>query len=67
MKNSLLETFSLKDQVIVITGGAGFIASNYLYYWAKNHPNDNLIVIDNLTYAGNISNIQELTEFVNLS
>ena len=45
---------------LLITGGAGFIASNYLYYWAKNHPNDNLIVIDDLTYAGNISNIQEL-------
>ncbi|MGB0756972.1 MAG: dTDP-glucose 4,6-dehydratase [Patescibacteria group bacterium] len=43
---------------ILITGGAGFIGSNFVHYWRANHPDDNLTVIDSLTYAGNKANIQ---------
>ncbi|WP_271079223.1 dTDP-glucose 4,6-dehydratase [Aurantiacibacter sp. MUD61] len=38
---------------LLITGGAGFIGGNFVHYWAENHPDDALIVLDSLTYAGN--------------
>ena len=42
---------------VVITGGAGFIGSNYAYYYASQHPEDYIIVLDKLTYAGNRENL----------
>ncbi len=42
---------------IIITGGAGFIGSNFIFYEVKNHPEDRLICIDKLTYAGNLSTL----------
>lgn len=45
---------------ILITGGAGFIGSNYLQYVVKKYPNDNFICLDYLTYAGNYNNIKML-------
>ncbi len=42
---------------ILITGGAGFIGSNFAHYWVKNHPSDNVIILDKLTYAGNLENL----------
>lgn len=45
---------------ILITGGAGFIGSNFCHYWAKNYPKDKLVVLDALTYAGRRENIQSL-------
>ena len=47
---------------IIVTGGAGFIGSNFLNYWSKLYPDDLLFVVDNLTYAGNLSNIKNLIE-----
>lgn len=47
---------------ILVTGGAGFIASNFINYWSKNYTNDKIIVLDCLTYAGNINNLQKLIE-----
>ena len=38
---------------ILITGGAGFIGSNFVHHWCKNYPSDRLVVLDALTYAGN--------------
>jgi len=46
--------------VILITGGMGFIGSNFIHYWKKNHPEDYLINIDLLTYAGNKDNVRSL-------
>lgn len=46
--------------VILITGGMGFIGSNFIHYWKKNHPEDHLINIDLLTYAGNKDNVRSL-------
>jgi dTDP-glucose 4,6-dehydratase len=46
--------------VILITGGMGFIGSNFIHYWKKNHPKDHLINIDLLTYAGNKDNVRSL-------
>ncbi|MCP9849763.1 dTDP-glucose 4,6-dehydratase [Cyanobium sp. Morenito 9A2] len=45
---------------ILITGGAGFIAGNLVHHWAAAHPNDNLVVLDALTYAGNRATIEPL-------
>lgn len=45
---------------ILITGGAGFIGSNFLHYMVKKYPNYNFVCIDALTYAGNYNNIKEL-------
>lgn len=49
-----------KHQTLLITGGAGFIGVNFCYYWAKQHPQDTLIILDALTYAGNRSSLSEL-------
>ena len=45
---------------ILVTGGAGFIGSNFLFYMEKTHPEDRLICLDKLTYAGNLSTLEPL-------
>jgi len=47
---------------VLITGGAGFIGSNFVHYYAKNHPDDTIVVLDKLTYCGNLENIISLVE-----
>lgn len=42
---------------ILVTGGAGFIGSNFILYWIKNHPEDFIVNLDKLTYAGNLENL----------
>ena len=42
---------------LLVTGGAGFIGSNFVHYWVKKHPKDKLVVVDALTYAGNLENL----------
>lgn len=42
---------------LFITGGAGFIGSNFILYWLKKYPNDTIINFDKLTYAGNLENL----------
>ena len=42
---------------LLITGGAGFIGSNFIYYQLKNHPEDEFICLDALTYAGNLETL----------
>lgn len=43
---------------ILITGGAGFIGSNFVHYWIKKYPSDQIVVFDKLTYAGNLANLE---------
>ncbi len=43
---------------ILVTGGAGFIGSNFILYWLKNHSADQIINLDALTYAGNLANLK---------
>ena len=38
---------------LLVTGGAGFIGSNFVHYWLEQHPDDHVVVYDLLTYAGN--------------
>ena len=44
---------------ILITGGAGFIGTNFIYYMLDKHPNYDLVCLDALTYAGNKNNLKE--------
>ncbi len=44
---------------ILVTGGAGFIGSNFIHYWFKNHPGDKIVNFDKLTYAGNLENLKD--------
>ncbi len=44
---------------LLVTGGAGFIGSNFVYYVLENHPEDEVIVLDKLTYAGNLENLKQ--------
>lgn len=45
---------------LFVTGGAGFIGSNFILYWAKMHPEDSIVNFDKLTYAGNLENLKSL-------
>ena len=47
---------------ILVTGGAGFIGSNFVHYVAKYHPEVAVTVLDSLTYAGNMANLYELPQ-----
>jgi dTDP-glucose 4,6-dehydratase len=42
---------------LLVTGGAGFIGSNFVHYWLGRHPDDHVVVYDLLTYAGNRANL----------
>src|SRR3989338_2552253 len=44
---------------ILVTGGAGFIGSNFIRYWLSRHPGDEMINLDKLTYAGNLENLKD--------
>ncbi len=52
---------------IVVTGGAGFIGSNFIYYQLKNHSEDEIVCFDALTYAGNMETLSEAMEHSNFS
>ncbi len=43
---------------IIVTGGAGFIGSNFVYYQLNNHQDDKIVCLDKLTYAGNLSTLK---------
>ncbi|HUD04938.1 MAG TPA: dTDP-glucose 4,6-dehydratase [Patescibacteria group bacterium] len=47
---------------ILVTGGAGFIGSNFILYWFKNHPQDSIVNLDKLTYAGNLENLKSIQD-----
>jgi len=43
----------------LITGGAGFIGTNFIYYMLENHPENEYVCLDKLTYAGNLANLHK--------
>lgn len=45
---------------LLITGGAGFIGSNFILYWLKKYPQDKIVNLDKLTYAGNLENLRSV-------
>jgi dTDP-glucose 4,6-dehydratase len=44
---------------LLVTGGAGFIGANFVHHWLAEHPGDLLVVLDALTYAGNLANLAD--------
>jgi len=49
---------------ILVTGAAGFIGSNFVHYWVERHPDDSVVALDLLTYAGNRANLDGTEERV---
>ncbi len=47
---------------LLVTGGAGFIGSNFVHHWCKTHPNHQVVVLDALTYAGNKETLADLQD-----
>ncbi len=47
---------------IIVTGGAGFIGSNFIFYMLKKHPDCRIVCIDKLTYAGNLSTLRSVMD-----
>ncbi len=45
---------------LLVTGGAGFIGSNFILYWLKKYPKDSIVNLDKLTYAGNLANLKSI-------
>jgi dTDP-glucose 4,6-dehydratase len=43
---------------LLVTGGAGFIGSNFIHYWLERHPDDMVVNLDALTYAGNLATLK---------
>jgi dTDP-glucose 4,6-dehydratase len=49
---------------LLVTGAAGFIGSNFTRYWRRHHPEDRIVALDALTYAGNLDNLAEVRDDV---
>ena len=47
---------------ILVTGGAGFIGSNFVRFWLERHPDDHVVVLDLLTYAGNRASLDDVAD-----
>jgi len=47
---------------LLITGGAGFIGANFVHHWLTSRPADRVVVLDALTYAGNLANLQNVSK-----
>lgn len=47
---------------IIVTGGAGFIGSNFIFYILNKYPDDRIICLDKLTYAGNLSTLEPVMQ-----
>ena len=52
----------MRIKTIIVTGGAGFIGSNFIFYMKRTYPDYRLICLDKLTYAGNLVTLQPLME-----
>jgi nucleoside-diphosphate-sugar epimerase len=52
---------------LFVTGGAGFIGSNFIHYWLKKYPQDSIVNFDKLTYAGNLESLRDVENNPNYS
>lgn len=50
---------------LIVTGGAGFIGGNFVHYMLQEHPSDQIICLDKLTYAGNLSTLADVMDHPN--
>jgi dTDP-glucose 4,6-dehydratase len=54
-------------KTLLVTGGAGFIGSNFVQYWLETYPEDKVVVLDALTYAGNLASLKPVENNTNYS
>lgn len=59
-KGKMAEERKIENSILLVTGGAGFIGSNFIHYWLKHYPNCRIINLDKLTYAGNLDNLKDI-------
>ena len=52
---------------LLVTGGAGFIGANFILYWFRKYPQDKIVNLDCLTYAGNLANLEKVKNNSNYS
>jgi len=52
---------------LLVTGAAGFIGANFVYYWMRQHPEDTVVALDALTYAGNEASLDDLKSHPNFT
>lgn len=57
----------MKKRNLLVTGAAGFIGANYVLYWLENNPQDNVVVLDALTYAGNRASLAAVEDNPNFT
>ncbi len=55
----------MENRKLLVTGGAGFIGANFVHYWLENNPQDTVVVVDALTYAGNRDNLAPIENNAN--
>ncbi len=55
-------TTNYQPKRLLVTGGAGFIGTNFVYYWLQQYPDSRVVVLDSLTYAGTRSNLAGLDD-----
>jgi dTDP-glucose 4,6-dehydratase len=58
----MAEERDIQDKVLLVTGGAGFIGSNFIHYMLANHPGCKIVNLDKLTYAGNLDNLKDVED-----
>ena len=51
---------------LLVTGGAGFIGANFVHYWVQAYPDDRVVVLDALTYAGNLQSLESVLGLPNV-
>jgi len=47
---------------LLVTGGAGFIGANFIHYWLKEYPQDEIVNLDKLTYAGHLESLEKVRD-----
>jgi len=61
-KERMAEARSLENKTLLVTGGAGFIGSNFIRFILNKHPHTKIVNLDKLTYAGNLDNLKDVEE-----